>query len=120
MRTIQLLRKDNIRVMGIPEGEERERGAESLFKEVIAESFPNQRRNWIYKSMKLREHLITSIQKDFLQWTSLLVQWLRIRLPMQGTWVRALVQEDTTCSGATKPVCHNYWSCALEPASHNY
>ena len=47
-------------------------------------------------------------------------QWLRICLPMQGTWVRALVQEDPTCSGATKPVCHNYWACALEPVSHNY
>ena len=35
-------------------------------------------------------------------------QWLRIHLPMQGTWVRALVQEDPTCRGATKPVCHNY------------
>ena len=35
-------------------------------------------------------------------------QWLRIRLPMQGTRVRALVQEDPTCRGATKPVHHNY------------
>ena len=40
--------------------------------------------------------------------TSLVAQWLRIRLPMQGTWVRALVQEDPTCCGATKPVRHNY------------
>ena len=23
-------------------------------------------------------------------------------------------------SGATKPVQHNYWACALEPTSHNY
>ena len=36
------------------------------------------------------------------------------------TWVQALVREDPTCCGATKPVCHNYWACALEPASHNY
>ena len=40
--------------------------------------------------------------------TSLVAQWLRIRLPMQGTRVRALVQEDPTCRGATKPVRHNY------------
>ncbi|KAJ8784376.1 hypothetical protein J1605_008309 [Eschrichtius robustus] len=40
--------------------------------------------------------------------TSPVVQWLRIRLPMQGTWVRSLVQEDLTCHGATKPVRHNY------------
>ena len=51
---------------------------------------------------------------------SLVAQWLRIRLPMQGTRVRALDREDTTCRGATKPVCHNYWACALEPTSHNY
>ena len=39
---------------------------------------------------------------------SLVAQWLRIRLPMQGTQVQALVQEDPTCRGATKPVRHNY------------
>ena len=39
---------------------------------------------------------------------SLVAQWLRICLPMQGTWVRALVWEDPTCCGATKPVPHNY------------
>ena len=39
---------------------------------------------------------------------------------MQGTWVWSLVQEDLTCRGANKPVCHNYWACALEPVSHNY
>ena len=40
--------------------------------------------------------------------TSLVAQWLRIRLPMQGTRVRALVWVDPTCCGAAKPVCHNY------------
>ena len=25
-----------------------------------------------------------------------------------GAWVRALVREDPTCLGATKPMCHNY------------
>ncbi|KAJ8782722.1 hypothetical protein J1605_009921 [Eschrichtius robustus] len=39
---------------------------------------------------------------------SLVAQWLRIRLPMQGTRVRALVWEDPTCHGATKPMRHNY------------
>ena len=41
-------------------------------------------------------------------WTSLVAQWIRIRLPMQGTRVRALMQEGPTCRGATKPVHHNY------------
>ena len=43
---------------------------------------------------------------------SLVAQWLRICLPMQGTRVRALVWEDPTCRGATGPVSHNYWTCA--------
>ena len=51
---------------------------------------------------------------------SLVAQWLIICLPIQGTQVRALVQEDPTCRGVTKPACHNYWACTLEPASHNY
>ena len=38
----------------------------------------------------------------------LVAQWLRIRLPMQGIWVQALVWEAPTRHGATKPVCHNY------------
>ena len=41
-------------------------------------------------------------------WTSLVAQSLRIRLPMQGTRVRALVWKDPTCRGATKPVHDNY------------
>ena len=39
---------------------------------------------------------------------SLVAQWLRISLPMQETQVQALVWEDPTCHGATKPVSHNY------------
>ena len=49
--------------------------------------------------------------------TSLVVQWLRICLPMQGSRVRSLVREDPTCRGATKPMRHNYRACALEPTS---
>ena len=48
-----------------------------------------------------------SQNKNDMLGTSLVVQWLRIRLPMQGTRVQALVREDPTCRGATKPVRHN-------------
>ena len=41
--------------------------------------------------------------------TSLVVQWLRIYLPMQETQVQSLIWEDPTCHGATKSV-HNYCS----------
>ena len=46
--------------------------------------------------------------------TSLVVQRLRICLPIQGTRVWSLVQEDPTCRRATKPMCHKYWACMLQ------
>ena len=39
---------------------------------------------------------------------------------MQKTQVWSLIQEDPTCRGATKPMRHDYWACALEPESHYY
>ena len=45
-------------------------------------------------------------QKD--KRASLVAQWLRVRLPMQGTRVRPLVRKDPTCHGAAKSVSHNY------------
>ena len=48
----------------------------------------------------------------YLSWASLVAQWLRICLLMQGTRVCALVWEDLTCHGATGPVHHNCWACA--------
>ena len=69
---------------------------------------------------KSKEEYFKHVNLESWWWTSLVAQWLRIRLPMQGTQVWALVQEDPTCHGATKPVRHNCWACALEPASHSY
>ena len=60
--------------------------------------------------------LIKGQNKEYLKislGTSLVAQWLRIRLPVQGTRVQSLVQEDPACRGATKPMHHNYW--AREP-----
>ena len=36
--------------------------------------------------------------------TSLMVQWLSIHPPMQGTRIRSLVREDSTCCRTTNPV----------------
>ena len=44
----------------------------------------------------------------YLPRASLVAQWLRICLPMQGTRVRALVWEDPTCRRVMKPMRHNY------------
>ena len=43
-------------------------------------------------------------------WISLVVQWLRICLPMQETQVPSLVQEDLTYCRTIKSMYHNYWS----------
>ena len=53
-------------------------------------------------------------------WISLVVQWTRICLPMQGTWVWSLVWEDSTCLRATKPMCHNYWASMLQLLKAGY
>ena len=42
------------------------------------------------------------------QGASLVVQVIRIHLPIQGTQVQSLVQEDSISHGATKPMCHDY------------
>ena len=39
--------------------------------------------------------------------TLLVVHWLRIRLPMQGTQVQSLVQEDPMDCRGTKTVYHS-------------
>ena len=66
-----------------------------------------------------RERINVSIPQDadklfpneILLGASLVAQWLRVCLPMQGTRVRALGWEDPTCRGATGPVSHNCWAC---------
>ena len=35
------IRRTNIRIIGVPEGEEREKGHEKIFEEIIVENFPN-------------------------------------------------------------------------------
>ena len=50
----------------------------------------------------------------------LVVQCLRICFAMQGPLVPSLVQGDSTCPGATKPMHHNYWCFTLKPGSYDY
>ena len=60
--------------------------------------------------MFMDTEVINSIQiysEVVMFWTSLVVQWLRIHLPVQGSWVQVLVQEDSTWCGAAWPVQHS-------------
>ena len=60
----------------------------------------NKTKSWFFEKInKIDKHLPRA---------SLVAQWLRICLLMQGMRVRALVWEDPTCRRATKPVSHNY------------
>ena len=68
--------------------------------------------------MKKIMHISLFKKLDYF-WTSLVGQWWTIHLPVQGTWVWSLVQEDPTCCRATKPVYHNYWASGLESESCN-
>ena len=38
------MKRNHIRIIGIPEGEEEEQGRENLFEKVMMENFPNLRR----------------------------------------------------------------------------
>ena len=51
------------------------------------------------------------VLKKALCGTSLVVQWLRIHLPMHGTWLWSLVREDSTWRGATKPMSTTSQPC---------
>ena len=76
--------------------------------------------NWYRISLEGEENYLKLIVEIVVQLcdyikncgASLVAQWLRICLLMQETRVRALVWEDPTCRGATRPVSHNYWTCA--------
>ena len=35
------IKRSNIRIIGVPEGEEREKGPEKIFEEIIVKNFPN-------------------------------------------------------------------------------
>ena len=62
----------------------------------------------VFDKLKLLYPLI----KEFQGGTALVVQWLRIHLPMHETRVRSLVWEDPTGLEAAKPTC----ATAAEPA----
>ena len=49
------MKRNNIRIIGIPEGEEEEKGIENLFEKVMMENFPNLRREKSHKSSNHKE-----------------------------------------------------------------
>ena len=48
------IKRINIRLIGVPEEEEKKKGTEKIFEEIIVENFPNMEKE-IIKSKKHRE-----------------------------------------------------------------
>ena len=46
------IKHTNMHIIGVPEGEEREKGTEKIFQEIIAGNFPNMGK----ESLKSRKH----------------------------------------------------------------
>ena len=46
-------KRNNICIIGIPEEEEREKGIESVFQEVVAENFPNLGKEIVSQDMEI-------------------------------------------------------------------
>ena len=52
------VKRNNIHIIGVPEGEEREKGTEKIFQEIIAENSLTWERNHSLKSRKHNEYHI--------------------------------------------------------------
>ena len=67
-----------------------------------------------YSHKNLHTKVHSSIMYNNLKWEQDFPSGAVDRSPsaMPGTQVRFLVQEDSTCHEATKPMSHNYWACA--------
>ena len=67
----------------------------------------NETELFVVRGMDLEFVIQSEVSQKDKNRASLVAQWLRICLLMQGTRVRALVWEDPTCHGAAGPVSHN-------------
>ena len=101
-----------------------EPGSPTLQADALPSEPPGKPRKDHVKSQG--SHKLTAGCRDGLQpgqgdiGESPVVQWLGILLPMQGTRVQSLVQEDSTCFRATALLYHSCWPPALKPTKCNY
>ena len=49
------MKRNNIHIIGIPEGEEEEQGIENLLEKVMMENFPNRRREKVTQIQEKKE-----------------------------------------------------------------
>ena len=83
---------------------------QSILRDYYKQFYANQMDNLEETDKFLEKYNLPRLNQEEIEnmnRASLVAQWLRVCLPMQGTWVRALVWEDPTCRGAAGPVSHN-------------
>lgn len=61
------IQKANVRVIRISEEDEKEKEAENLFKDKLAENFQAREKAWTFMFKKRIYHPIVSMPKDLLQ-----------------------------------------------------
>ena len=61
------MKRNNICIIGIPEGEEEEQGKENLFEKVMMENFPNLMRETVAHIQEHRESQSRGTQRGPLQ-----------------------------------------------------
>ena len=64
------MKHNNIRIIGIPDGEEKEQGIENLFEKVMMENFPNFMREKVTQIQETQRVPIKRNQRSPLQDTS--------------------------------------------------
>ena len=52
------IKRTNIHIIGVPEREEREKGTEKIFQEIIAENFPNMGKEPLTQIQEAQEYHI--------------------------------------------------------------
>ena len=60
----------NVRIIGIPEGVEKERGLEEIFEQIVAENFPNLAKETSIRVQEAERPLPTSMRTDLHHVTS--------------------------------------------------
>ena len=97
----------------------------------------NENKNWSYKKMNKTDKPLDSKgekeegsnQEKSKQGLSWWYSAWKVTCQCKGTLVWSLVQEDSTCHGATQPMHHDYWAQEQQmlkpahtpgPTSHNY
>ena len=78
--------------------------SETGSKDLLIECMSKWMSYWIMHSCRSADEMKPQNR------TLLVVQWIIIHLPMQGTSLQSLTWGDSTCLGQLKPMHRHYWS----------